>query len=158
MLLRLVIDGVPHLQAAIANTKSAEDYVAAIVKQNAEADPNGLLYSLEASQDYDPEPGLTRIKARVYALNFSDDEFNPDVLQLLQTRMKLVMHGQYVVQQGSSQSHGHLTMAHPSLWAERVREFVESLEKDEPTRSTHQPQNHLSGRQDIGPFVGENRR
>src|SRR6516165_9973678 len=45
-------------------------------EQNAGADPNDLLYSLEASQDYDPEPGLSQIRAKVYALNFSDDEFN----------------------------------------------------------------------------------
>jgi homoserine O-acetyltransferase len=130
MLLRMMIDGVPHLQAVIADRNSADNYMAALVKQSAEADPDDLLYSLEASEEYDPEPGLARIKAKVYALNFSDDEFNPDVLQLLQTRMTRVKRGQYVVQQGSPQSYGHLTMAHPSLWAERVREFVRSLEKD----------------------------
>ena len=106
-------------------------------EQNAGADPNDLLYSLEASQDYDPEPGLSQIRAKVYALNFSDDEFNPDVLQVLQTRMKLVSNGHYVVQQGSSQSYGHLTMAHPALWADRVREFMRLVEKDDASQSTH---------------------
>jgi homoserine O-acetyltransferase len=65
------------------------------------------------------------IKAKVYALKFSDDEFNPDGLGLLQSRMKLVRNGSYFVQQGSSDSFGHLIMAHPSLWAARVREFHE---------------------------------
>jgi hypothetical protein len=36
--------------------------------------------------------------------------------------------GSYVVQTGSPESFGHLTMAHPSLWAARVREFMNSLE------------------------------
>jgi hypothetical protein len=76
MLRNAQIDGVPHLQTAITDTKSAQDYMAAVAKQNAGADPNDLLYSLEASQDYDPEPGLSQIRAKVYALNFSDDEFN----------------------------------------------------------------------------------
>ena len=124
LLLRMMIDGVPHLQAAIPDTKAAEEYMATIVKQNAQADPNDLLYSLESSADYDPEPGLSKIKAKVYALNFSDDEFNPDVLQILQTRMKLVKEGRYVIQQGSPQSYGHLTMAHPALWADHVRDFM----------------------------------
>jgi hypothetical protein len=35
------------------------------------------LYSLESSLDYDPEPRLSRIKTKLLALNFSDDEFNP---------------------------------------------------------------------------------
>ncbi len=131
LLLRMMIDGVPHLQAAIPDTKAAEEYMATIVKQNARADPNDLLYSLESSADYDPEPGLSKIKAKVFALNFSDDEFNPDVLQILQTRMKLVNDGQYAVQQGSPQSYGHLTMAHPALWADHVRDFMRWAERHE---------------------------
>lgn len=126
--LRMMIDGVSHLQEVVNDTKAAEDFMAAAAKQNAQSDPNDLLYSLEASQDYDPEPGLATIKAKVYALNFSDDEFNPDGLGLLQSRMKLVKNGSYVVQKGSPDSFGHLTMAHPSLWAARVREFMNSLE------------------------------
>jgi homoserine O-acetyltransferase len=126
--LRMMIDGVPHLQEVVNNTKAAENFMAAAATQNAQSDPNDLLYSLEASQDYDPEPGLATIKAKVYALNFSDDEFNPDGLGLLQSRMKLVKNGSYVVQTGSPDSFGHLTMAHPSLWAARVREFMNSLE------------------------------
>jgi homoserine O-acetyltransferase/O-succinyltransferase len=129
LLLRMMIDGVPHLQAAIPDTKAAESYMAAITKQNAQSDPNDLLFSLESSQDYDPEPDLAKIKAKVYALNFSDDEFNPDVLQILQTRMKLVKDGQYVIQQGTPETYGHLTMAHPALWAEHVRDFMRSAEK-----------------------------
>jgi homoserine O-acetyltransferase len=130
--LRMMIDGVPHLQEVVNNTQAAEDFMAAAAKQNAQSDPNDLLYSLEASQDYDPEPGLATIKAKVYALNFSDDEFNPDGLGLLQSRMKLVKNGSYVVQTGSAESFGHLTMAHPSLWATRVREFINSLESSDP--------------------------
>ena len=124
LLLRMMIDGVPHLQAAIPDAKAADEYMATVVKQNAQADPNDLLYSLESSADYNAEPGLSKIKAKVYALNFSDDEFNPDVLQILQTRISSVAHGRYVIQQGSATSYGHLTMAHPAQWAEHVRGFM----------------------------------
>jgi homoserine O-acetyltransferase len=131
LLLRMMIDGVPHLQAAIPGTKAAEEFMAAVVKQNAQADPNDLLYSLESSADYDPEPGLSKIKVKVYALNFSDDEFNPDTLQILQTRMKSVALGKYVIQQGSAASFGHLTMAHPAQWADHVRDFMRWAEDAE---------------------------
>jgi homoserine O-acetyltransferase len=124
LLLRMMIDGVPHLQATIPDTKAAEEYMTTIVEQNTQADPNDLLYSLESSADYNPEPGLSTIKAKVYALNLSDDEFNPDVLQILQTRIKSVGHGRYAIQQGSPTSYGHLTMAHPALWVDHVREFI----------------------------------
>jgi homoserine O-acetyltransferase len=137
--LRMMIDGVPHLQAVISDTKAAEDFMAAAAKQNAESDPNDVLYSLEASQDYNPEPGLAMIKAKVYALNFSDDEFNPAGLGLLQSRMKLVKNGSYFVQTGSPDSFGHLTMAHPSLWERRVRDFMNSLESSASKRSADGP-------------------
>ena len=139
MLLRMMIDGVPHLQAAIPDTKAAEGFMAAIAKQNEQSDPNDLLYSLESSQDYDPEPDLAKIKAKVFALNFSDDEFNPDELQILQSRMKSVKNGSYVVQSGSSKTFGHLTMAHPALWAEHVREFTQEMETSPPVQAAPKP-------------------
>jgi homoserine O-acetyltransferase/O-succinyltransferase len=43
LLLRMMIYGVPHLRAAIPDTKAAEQFMAGVVKQNAEADPNDLL-------------------------------------------------------------------------------------------------------------------
>lgn len=124
----MMIEGVPHLQALIPNRAAAEGFIAHIAKLQAHADPNDLLYSLESSEDYDPEPGLSKIKAKVFALNFSDDEFNPDVLRILQTRIKAVKKARYVVQQGSDHSYGHLTMAHPALWAAHVRSFMDWIE------------------------------
>ncbi len=124
----MMIEGVSHLQAIIPNKTAAEAYIARVAKAHEHADPNDLLYSLESSEDYDPEPELSKIKTKVFALNFSDDEFNPDVLQILQTRIKAVKYARYVVQQGSASSHGHLTMAHPALWATHVREFMDWLE------------------------------
>jgi homoserine O-acetyltransferase len=124
----MMIEGVPHLQAIIPNKAAAETFIARVAKAHEHSDPNDLLYSLESSEDYDPEPGLSKIKAKLFALNFSDDEFNPDVLQLLQTRITAVKNARYVVQRGTAQSYGHLTMAHPALWASHVREFMTWIE------------------------------
>jgi homoserine O-acetyltransferase len=88
---------------------------------------------LEASADYNPEPGLSSIKTKVVALNFSDDEFNPDELHILENLMPEVKNGRYVVQPGTSTSFGHLTMAHPELWADHVAEFMRWL-GDTPTK------------------------
>ena len=38
--------------------------------------------------------------------------------------MPEVKNGRYVVQPGTSTSFGHLTMAHPELWANHVGEFM----------------------------------
>jgi homoserine O-acetyltransferase len=135
-LLRMMIDGVPHLQAVIPDAKAADDFIASAAEQIASADANDLLYSIEGSRDYDPEPDLAKIKARLFALNFNDDEFNPDVLQVLQRLMPRVPHGRYVVQTGAPDSYGHLTMAHPALWADHVREFMKAMGEPPPIQAS----------------------
>jgi homoserine O-acetyltransferase/O-succinyltransferase len=126
-LLRMMIDGVPHLQASVPDLEAADKFIDAAAAQASAADANDVLYSLKSSGDYDPEPGLANIRSKVFALNFSDDEFNPDVLQILQKLMPRVEGGEYVVQPGTPESFGHLTMAHPELWAAHVGHFMRLL-------------------------------
>jgi homoserine O-acetyltransferase len=135
-LLRMMIDGVPHLQAIVLDAKSADGFMDSAAQQVASQDANDQLYSLESSLDYDPEPGLSGITTNLLALNFSDDEFNPDVLQLLQHLMPRVRHGRYVVQKGTPESFGHLTMAHPALWADHVRDFMKTLGEPPPIQGS----------------------
>jgi homoserine O-acetyltransferase len=126
-LLRMMIDGVPHMQAIASDSPSADKFLADAAAQAAGADANDVLYSLRSSSDYDPEARLGQIRAKLYALNFGDDEFNPDVLQVLETHIKQVPNGRAVVQPGTPNSFGHLTMAHPELWADHVSEFMHWL-------------------------------
>jgi homoserine O-acetyltransferase len=90
-------------------------------------DANNILYSLKSSFSYDPEPGLSTIKTKLFALNFSDDEFNPDKLQVLEKVAPKLQHGRYVVQAGTQKSPGHFTMTRPDLWAQHVDEFMRWL-------------------------------
>ena len=126
-ILRLMIDGVPHLQSALPDEAAADKFVAAIQKQAEGLDANDLLHSIKSSLDYDPERDLARIKTKVYALNFDDDEFNPARLLILESLLKRVPQPKYAVQAGSEKSYGHLTMAFPSLWADHVAAFTRLL-------------------------------
>jgi homoserine O-acetyltransferase len=126
-LLRLMIDGVPHLQAIAPDSAGARAFIVDAARQSAGAEPIDVLYSLKSSFDYDPEPALKTITTPVYALNFGDDEFNPDSLQILETRIAQVPHGHSVVQGGSVASFGHLTMAHPEQWAAHVATFMDQI-------------------------------
>ena len=130
--LRMMIDGVPRQQETFRNVSDVDAYMKTVTQQIAHADPNDLLYSLDSSQDYDPEPGLDKIKARVFALNFGDDEFNPDSLGILERAMTRVKEGRYIVTQGTPQSYGHLTMAHPAQWSGYVAQFMASLDATQP--------------------------
>ena len=128
-LLRMMIEGVPHLQALVPDRAAADQFIEEARRQADLIDPNDILYSLESSADYDPRPGLESIKARVFALNFSDDEFNPAQLYVLDRLMPKVAHGRFLVQEGSETSYGHLTMAHPELWSQHVAEFMHELDE-----------------------------
>jgi homoserine O-acetyltransferase len=119
--MRMMLDGVPHLQVLVPDGPAADRFIAEAQHQAAPEDANDILYSLSSSADYDPRPGLAAIKTKVYALNFADDEFNPT--ETARSRRT----GRFVVQPGSVQSFGHLTMAHPELWSEHVAEFMRFL-------------------------------
>ena len=62
--------------AAPTNAKSGDLYNQIVDEGRKSYDANNFLYALEASSDYDPEPGLGKIKARLLALNFADDLIN----------------------------------------------------------------------------------
>jgi homoserine O-acetyltransferase len=125
--LRMLIDGVPHLQVIVPDGHAADRFIEGARKQAEAVDANDILYSLKSSADYDPEPGLASIKTKVFALNFADDAFNPEELHVLERLMPRVAHGRFFVQPGSETSFGHLTMAHPELWAQHVGEFMRWL-------------------------------
>ena len=70
---------------------SSTQYVASYMKTG---DANDILYALEASRDYDPGPGLEKIKAPLVAINSADDLINPPELQILEREIKRVPNGQ----------------------------------------------------------------
>jgi homoserine O-acetyltransferase len=118
---------VSDLQALVSDGAAADRFIEESRQQAALIDPNDILYSLASSADYDPQPGLASIKTNVLALNFSDDEFNPSQLHILDRLMPKVPHGRFIVQEASETSYGHLTMAHPELWSQHVAEFMYEL-------------------------------
>jgi homoserine O-acetyltransferase len=127
-ILRMMIDSSSALQHEVPNGLAADKFLAGNRLTAEQVDANDILYSLKSSFSYDPEPGLSKIKTKLFALNFSDDEFNPDRLQVLQTAAPKLDHGRYVVQPGTPSSPGHFTMTRPDLWAQHVAEFMRWLD------------------------------
>jgi homoserine O-acetyltransferase/O-succinyltransferase len=125
--LRMMIDSASALQQQVPNGAAADKFLTTTRIQAEHVDPNDMLYSLRSSFSYDPEPKLSEIKTKVFALNFSDDEFNPDDLQVLQNTAPKLKQGRYVVQPGTAMSPGHFTMTLPDLWAQHVGEFMQWL-------------------------------
>ena len=133
--LRMMIDSPPHLQDEIPNGAAAATFLNSTLAVAAHIDANNILYSLKSSADYNPEPGLSSITTKVFALDFSDDQFNPQDLHVLDTLVPKLKQGRYVMQAGTPTSPGHLTMSRPDLWANQVGVFMHWLGDAPPDAS-----------------------
>ncbi len=123
----MMINGVPNLQEEVNTAQQADEFIQNVKKQAARQDANDLLYSFESSSDFDAEPDLARIKAKVFALNFADDEFYRDSLQVLQRDMPKVQQARLVIRGITAGSAGHFSMAHPDLWKDQAADFMDWL-------------------------------
>ncbi|MDI4238117.1 alpha/beta fold hydrolase [Bradyrhizobium sp. Arg237L] len=135
-ILRLMIDSASALQHEAPDGPAVDKLLSTNRLTAEHVDANDILYSLKSSFSYDPEPELSKIKTKLFALNFSDDEFNPDELRVLEKLVPKLERGRYAVQAGTPLSPGHFTMTRPDLWAQHVAEFVQWL-GDTPSRASN---------------------
>ena len=97
--------------------KYANDYVKT-------GDANDVLYAIEASHDYDPGPGLEKIRAPLLAINSADDLINPPELGILEREIKRVPNGQALVIPLSDKTRGHGSHTVAALWKDRLVELL----------------------------------
>jgi len=118
----------PVLRQKEAPTRAkADEVLDAYIAQNLpHDDANDLLYQVESSADYDPGPGLEKIKAPLYAVNSADDLVNPPELRILEQEIKRVPHGKAVVIPFSDQTRGHGSHTIAVLWKQYLQELLQS--------------------------------
>ncbi len=90
----------------------------------ASTDANDFLYAFDASRDYDPSAGLTKIRVPVMAINSADDFVNPPELGIMEKEIKLVPKGKYVLLPISDQTRGHGTHTLPAIWQGYLEELL----------------------------------
>ena len=128
LIFTIMTDSPVSLQAEAPTRESAEALFDTIAKNAAKTfDANDLLSWLEASWDYDPEPDLHTIKARVLAVNFADDMINPPNLGIMERALERVADGRYVLIPESDKTKGHQTVFLAAVWKTYVRELLESI-------------------------------
>jgi homoserine O-acetyltransferase len=93
------------------------------------SDANDVLYALDASSDYDPGPGLEKIKAPLLAINFADDLINPPELGILEQEIKRVKRGKAIVMPQSDQTRGHGTHTLAAVWKKYLVEFLTEVKQ-----------------------------
>jgi homoserine O-acetyltransferase len=88
------------------------------------ADANDYIYAYNAARDYDPSPGLEKIKARVLAINAGDDERNPAELGITAREIKRVKNGTYYEIPPSDTTRGHGTSGDAKYWKHLLPELL----------------------------------
>ena len=87
-------------------------------------DANDMLYQVGASEDYDPAPGLSRIKAPLLAINFADDQVNPPELGILEAGISKVKRGRHVLLPIDEHTRGHGTHTLAGVWKHHLAAFL----------------------------------
>jgi len=119
--------GTQALQQAAPSRAAADAILDQRLAQPAAADANDLIYMYEASRDYDPEPLLGRIRARVLAINSADDERNPHETGLMAAAMARIPNARLVLIPGSRETAGHGTTGQARLWREELAAFLKTI-------------------------------
>jgi homoserine O-acetyltransferase len=89
------------------------------------ADANDYLYQWEASGDYDPSPGLARIKAAVLVINAADDERNPPETGLTETALKQIKNARLLLIPASEDTRGHGTTGMAKFYRQPLGELLQ---------------------------------
>jgi homoserine O-acetyltransferase len=92
-------------------------------------DPNDVLYQIDSSRDYNPQPELGKIEAPLLAVNSADDQVNPPELGILEREIKRVKRGRYILLPISDETRGHGTHSIPAIWGKYLAELLKETEK-----------------------------
>ena len=90
------------------------------------ADANDFLYQWDSSRDYNPSPGLERIKAALLAINSADDERNPPETGIMERELKRVKNGRLYLIPASEDTRGHGTTGMAKFWKQQLQELLQT--------------------------------
>jgi homoserine O-acetyltransferase len=121
----------PQLRQEQMPTLLAADQVleSALKTSLATSDANDVLYQIGASWDYDPAPGLEKIRVKLIAVNTADDIINPPELGILEREIRRVKDGEAVVIPLSPQTRGHGSHTIATLWKPYLEELLEETQQ-----------------------------
>jgi homoserine O-acetyltransferase len=94
-------------------------------------DASDVLYAVEASRDYDPNPNLEKIHAPLLAINSADDLINPPELGILEREIKRVPKGRAVIIPLSDKTRGHGSHTVAGLWKNGLARLLKESEPPE---------------------------
>jgi homoserine O-acetyltransferase len=125
-LFNLMVDSPAHLKDAFDGPESADRHIKDLKASALQAeDANDVMWEFDASRDYHPSP--EKVVAPLLAINFADDEINPEELGVLQSTIRKVKRGQAVTVPVGPKSRGHQSLRVAEIWAPYVQRFMEEV-------------------------------
>ena len=116
-----------QMQLALPTRDAADQFLEKFMQREMEdLDANDLLYQVEASRDYDPSPGLDKIKVPLTLVNSADDFINPPELGIAEREIKRVARGNFVLLPASDRTHGHGTHTWAALWQQYLAQLLQA--------------------------------
>ena len=112
--------GTKALQRIGATREKADAFVNSKLSDATPADANDNLYQWESSADYDPEPFLENISARVLIINAEDDERNPPELARIERALQRIKNARFHLIASSDQTSGHGTTGQAKWWHQEL--------------------------------------
>src|SRR5215470_13012787 len=93
---QLMTESAVHYQKVAPSGEAMDALYARMVEGAKKLDANNQLYAIEAVMDYDPSRDLEKIKAKLLAINFADDEVNPPELGVVEREIKRIPGARFV--------------------------------------------------------------
>jgi len=124
----LTTESVVRLQEAAPTREAGDVLYKRLVEDARRRDANDQLYAIESVMDYDPSKDLDKIRARLLAINFADDEVNPPQLGVVEPAIRRIRNARHVIVPASRESHGHYSYQRAALWKSHLAEFMKELE------------------------------
>jgi len=125
--IQLIAGSAPiQMQKSYPTRDGADQYLESYRKSYAQTfDANDLMYALNASRNYDPEPGLEKITIPVMWINSADDFINPPELGIAQQEVKRLKKGHFVLLPASDHTYGHGTHTHAAEWQQYLKQLLD---------------------------------
>jgi len=109
--------------------KYVDDYMA---RTTSHVDANDLIYYVNASRNYNPEPKLSTIAAPALWINSADDFINPPELaqQIISARVLPKMSKtKFIILPITDATRGHGTHTQAAIWKDKLAKFMAETEK-----------------------------
>ncbi len=119
-----------YLQQAYPDRAGAEAYIVERIDRDLPTrDANDLIYQLESSRNYDPEPRLDRIRAPMTWVNSADDFINPSEYGIAEEAMQHMPTVRYVLIPASAETRGHGTHSWARFWKQELVDLLARTEE-----------------------------